>query len=75
VILLIDVTVECDECGDETDFELSGLSEAELARMLAANGWEQRSLLAGPVMLCNVCVDVADNGQDDDEEDDFDDDE
>jgi hypothetical protein len=48
MICFVEVTVECDECGDGDNFELGGLDKFQLDRALEASGWEYKQVSRGP---------------------------
>ena len=68
MILQVDVTVECDACGDEASFELNDLSEVQLNQALKSDGWERQTGPTGPMLICELCAGEASDEPDEDDD-------
>ncbi len=56
MILQVDVVIECDECGDEEQYDLGSMSEVALENLMKADGWEKTSGPHGFAYRCPACI-------------------
>ncbi len=60
MILNVNVTVECDKCGEEENYELIHLDDRELAGILESDDWTSGSSPLGKYMHCPNCSESKD---------------